>query len=336
MRNVARSRPSLPVAAILVTTLACLEILAVTFPAMVFAAAAETAAAPADDAYHLEAGSIARQRIVALGRDLRIDGEAYSHAVALSGTARVAGIVGGDLIVLGGDAVLEAGAAVGGDVYVLGGRIEAAENVEIGGRSVAYPEASDLWVTLMEGPALGAPATSGLVIGARLALLAFWCFVLLLLFAVARRELESTSEAIRHEPFRNFFVGLVGVSAMVLTAVFFSAFSGAFLGLPLLVLVAVVALVLRFWGMVAIFHALGAWFFGLWRKRQRSAGHRRAGRRVVAIPPALTLAFWGLLALGVVKFLPYVGVWTWSVATFIGVGGALTTKFGRREAWFEG
>lgn len=292
------------------------------------------AAASADDAYHLEDGSIARQRIVALGRDLRIDGEAYSHAVALSGTARVKGIVGGDLIVLGGDAVLEPGAAVGGDVYVLGGRIEAAPNVEIGGRSVAYPEASDLWVTLMEGPALGAPATSRLVVGARLALLAFWCFVMLLLFAVARRELEATSEAIRQEPFRNFFVGLVGVSAMVLTAVFFSAFSGAFLGLPLLVLVAVVALVLRFWGMVAVFHALGAWLAGLWCQRQEAAGHALAGRRV-AIPPALTLAFWGLVALGVVKFLPYVGVWTWSVATFLGVGGALTTKFGRREAWFE-
>jgi len=41
----------------------------------------------------------------------------------------------------------------------------------------------------------------------------------------------------------------------------------------------------------------------------------------------------GLLLLGLFKLLPYVGVWTWTVATFIGVGASLTTKLGRREPW---
>ena len=48
------------------------------------------------------------------------------------------------------------------------------ESAAIGGRSIAYPEASDLWVTLIQGPATGLPATSPVVLGARLALLAFW------------------------------------------------------------------------------------------------------------------------------------------------------------------
>ena len=39
--------------------------------------------------------------------------------------------------------------------------------------------------------------------------------------------------------------------------------------------------------------------------------------------------------MGIVKFLPLVGVWTWTVATLIGIGAALSTKFGRREPWFE-
>lgn len=256
--------------------------------------------------------------MVALGRDLVIDGEARSHAVALSGDARVSGTVRGDLVVLGGSAHLAEGAMVGGDVHVLGGRIEMAPGVEIGGRSVAYPDASDLWIALVEGPTLGTPTR--VVIGAKLALLAFWSFLVLLLFSIARRELESTSAAVREEPFRNFFVGLTGVSAMVLTALFFSAFSGTFLGVPLLVLVAVVALVLRFWGMVAVFHALGAWL------------HARLGRRA---PLPLVAATWGLAALGVAKLVPMVGAWTWTLATFLGIGAALTTKFGRREAWID-
>lgn len=274
-------------------------------------------------AYHLEQGSIARQRIVAMGRDLIIDGEARSHAVALDGDAYVTGSVAGDLIVLGGNVTLQSTAGVAGDVYVLGGVIQAAPGAEIGGRSVAYPEASDLWVTLLEGPAIGHSPLSKVVVGAKLALLAFWTLVLLLVFATSRKEILATSDAIREEPFRNFFVGLTGVAAMMLTALFFSAFSGALLAVPLLVLVAVIALLLRFWGMVAIFHALGSWLQDALRKRRRP------------VPAPVTLAFCGLIALGVLKLLPYLGVWTWSLATFIGVGAALTTKFGRREAWFE-
>lgn len=277
---------------------------------------------PDETAYHLQAGSIARERIVVLGRDLVVDGEAKSHAVALNGSVRIRGSVEGDVIVLGGDALLSESARVGGDVFVLGGRIEAADGAAIGGRSVAYPEASDLWITLIQGPVVGLSAFSPVILGANLALLAFWILVSLLLMGFSRRELLSTSDSILHQPFYNFIVGLTGVAAMMLTAVFFSAFSGALLGVPLLVLVAVIALVLRFWGMVAVFHALGEWL----------------ARRLKLNPPPLplTAATYGLLALGVLKFLPLVGIWTWSIATFIGVGAALSTRLGRREMMLVG
>ncbi len=257
-----------------------------------------------------------------VGRDLHIDGEARSHAVALGGSVRIRGSVDGDVIVLDGDALLSGSARVGGDVFVLGGRIEAADGAAIGGRSVAYPEASDLWIALIKGPVVGLSAFSPLVLGANLALLAFWVLVSLLLMGFSRRELLSTSDSVLHEPFYNFFVGLTGIAAMTLTAVFFSAFSGALLGVPLLILVAVAALVLRFWGMVAVFHALGGWL----------------ARTLKVEPPPLplTAATYGLLALGVLKFLPLIGIWTWSIATFIGVGAALSTRLGRREMTFIG
>jgi hypothetical protein len=275
-----------------------------------------------DTAYHLQGGSIARQRIVVLGRDLIVDGEARSHAVALNGSVRVSGSVDGDVIVLDGDALLSGSARVGGDVFVLGGRIVAADGSAIGGRSVAYPEASDLWITLIQGPVVGLSAFSPLVLGANLALLAFWVVVCLLLVGFSRRELLSTSDSVLQQPFYNFVVGLTGVAAMTLTAIFFSAFSGALLGVPLLILVAVIALVLRFWGMVAVFHALGDWL----------------ARRFKIDPPPLplTAATYGLLALGVLKFLPLIGIWTWSIATFIGVGAALSTRLGRREMMLAG
>lgn len=277
----------------------------------------DSAAAPA---LRLHEGSVASRRIVALGRDLEVAGDARSHAVVLSGSIRVSGHVGGDVIVISGGAHLAATARVTGNVYVLGGTIEADPGATIGGRSVAYPDAASLWVRLFEAPAMDLPASSPIVVATHLALLAFWSFLVLLLFGIGRRELLSTSESVRAEPFRNFVLGLVGVTAMVLTALFFSAFSGAFLGVPLLVLVVVVALVLRFWGMVAVFHALGDWLSRVLKRRP---------------PVPLVAASYGLALLGVCKFFPWIGAWTWTAATFIGVGAALSTKLGRREPWFE-
>ncbi len=287
------------------------------------AAGSPAAGSPASDeppAYRLEAGSLARSRIVAIGRDMVVAGEALSHAVVMSGSIYVTGRVVGDVIIIDGDAYLAETARLEGDVFVLGGSIEATSGSSIDGRSVAYPDASAIWMGLMEGPSMGLPAYSPVVLGAKLALLAFWAFMVLLLMSLGRRELVSTSESIRVEPFRNFFVGLTGVAAMVLTALLFSALSGAFLGVPLLVLVAVVALVLRFWGMVAVFHALGDLVCRLLKKPR---------------PLPVMAASYGLLVLGVLKLLPWIGVWTWTLATFIGVGAALTTKLGRREDWLE-
>jgi len=301
----------------------CLVLLAVGACLVLEPAAARTAPpvdpeAISSPALRLDAGSIARNRLVALGRDLAIDGEAHNHAVAIGGSVRVSGRVDGDVIVLGGDATLAPTARVTGDVFVLGGRIEAASGAQIGGRSVAYPDAAKAWLSLLEGPSLGAKPM--VVVGAKLALLAFWALLISLLFAIGGRGIVSTSRSVREEPLRNFAIGLTGVLAMAMTAVAASALAGAIVGLPLLALLVVIALLLRFWGMVAVFHALGAWLL---------EGRVPAGSRVVPV----TAACAGLIVLGVLKLVPWLGVWCWMLSTFIGVGAALSTKLGRREPW---
>jgi len=49
----------------------------------------------------VEEGSVARQEVIAMGRDLVIAGEAMSDVVSINGSTRVEGRVGGDVIVLG-------------------------------------------------------------------------------------------------------------------------------------------------------------------------------------------------------------------------------------------
>jgi hypothetical protein len=285
------------------------------------ARAVPPAAADLRPALRLEAGSLARRQMVGVGRDVMVEGRALQDVVSLSGDVMVSGNVEGDVIALGGSIELAETARVTGDVFAVGGTVTAHPGAELQGRSVSYPDASAAWMTLMEGPAVGLSPFSPLVLGAKLTLLATWMLLVLLFFGISGREVLSTSDAVAREPFRGFFVGLTGVVTLVLTALLFTALAAALVGLPLLVLVILTALVLKLWGMVAVFHALGDWLA------------RKLDRPRLAPLHAATL---GLLALGLLKFIPYVGLWAWTVATLIGVGAALSTKMGRREPWFQG
>lgn len=276
--------------------------------------------AQSEAALRIHAGSVASDQVVALGRDLVVEGEALGDVAVLSGSIHLSGRVVGDAIVLGGSAFLAPTARLEGDLFVLGGSIDAAPGATIGGRSVSYPTVSAAWLTLLEGPSFGRSVLSPLVIGTKLALIVAWLVLLLVFLATSGREVMVTSEQVAAEPFRNFFVGLTAIVTLFLTAAFFSAFAAAIVGLPLLALVVVLALVLKLWGMVGVFHAVGAWLIRDVLKRRTSP---------------LNAAATGLFVLGVLKFVPHVGTWTWTVATLIGVGSTLTTKFGRRQAWFD-
>jgi hypothetical protein len=305
--------------------------------ALLLLAAAALAAEPTEEgregrqprleALRLEAGSVAHDQVVALGRDLLIAGEALADVVAVDGSIRVSGAIAGDVIVLGGDVELAPGARVEGDVFVLGGEVVAAPGVTLAGRTVAYPSVSRAWLTLLEGPTLGLPAGSALVLGAKLALLCGWLALVLLLFATSGREVLATSESVAGEPFHNFLLGLTAVLSLVLTALFLASLAAGLLAVPLLFLVGLLALLLKLWGMVAVFHALGDWL----SQRALAVLPAARGARERLVP--LTAATVGLLLLGAVKLLPWVGIWAWTVATFIGVGAALSTKLGRREPW---
>ena len=267
----------------------------------------------------IEEGSVARQQVVALGRDLLVAGDARSDVAAIDGSIRVTGRVAGDVIVFGGDAVLASSARVEQDVYVVGGQLQAAAGSHIGGRAVSYSTLSAAWMTLLEGPDLGRSALSATVISSKLALLAAWLAWTLVVLSASGREALNTSEALSREPVRSFFVGLTGVLALLLSGVFLIAFASAVVGVPLRLLVAIAAIVLKLWGMVAVFHGLGLWLA------------RRAGRRI----SPLNAAMLGLLVLGVAKLVPWVGPVVWTVATFLAVGAALTTKLGRLEPWIQ-
>ena len=276
----------------------------------------------------VEAGAVMRDQVVALGRDLELRGEARLDVVVLGGDARVDGTVTGDVIVLGGDVHLGPPARLRGDLFVLGGEVEAASGASVEGRTVAWPRAPSSTLVLAEGPLLGRSPLSSAVAMLNLALLLAWLLVSVVLVWGFDSSLILTAQSVLERPFRNFFAGLVAVLAVGLAFAVLSAFAPGLVGAPLLVVCAVAAMVCKLWGTVAVFIAVGA---RLLPNRPEIAGRNSgfAGRPMAAV-------LIGLLALGLVKMTPYLGGWTWTIVTCVGIGAALHSRLGRREPWFDG
>src|SRR5437867_1267662 len=97
-------------------------------------------------------------------------------------------------------------------------------------------------------------------------------------------------------------------------------------GIPLLVALAVFAMLTKIYGTIAVFHAVGTMVAGL-RTREQLTQRRwlRGDLAMVTI---------GLLILGAIRLVPVIGPIVWGLASIFGVGTALATKFGRREPWF--
>ncbi len=115
-------------------------------------------------------------------------------------------------------------------------------------------------------------------------------------------------------------------TSLVLTAIIFSYLISLVVGIPLLVFLGAFAILTKLYGMVAVFHATGTLLVGA--KSRDDIEQRRWLRGDMAM---VTI---GLLVIGLLRLIPFVGNVLWMACSLLGVGVALSTKFGRREPWF--
>lgn len=257
-----------------------------------------------ETAVHVREGGVNRSQVVALGRDLWVEGRVLRDASVLRGNAFVDGDIDGDLVVLNGSIFVRAGGRIGGDAVALGGRVVADDTSIIGGRTLSYPGASGALLALLEVPQLGGRAT---VLSAKVGLLLAWWLagaLLILTFApMVRRGVAQVGE-----PLESFWTGLTFLLAAGLGLTLLTGVAPALVTLPLLVLLAVVALVLKIVGTVCVVLAFGGFLM------------RLLGR---ADADDLSRFLVGLTLLGGVKLIPWVGALAWSALTLVGMGAVL-------------
>ncbi len=267
--------------------------------------------------------------IVSVGKALHITDPVDGNVQSFGGSIEIDTAVHGDVLSIGGDVIVGVEGHVDGDLVVLGGKVTRKEAGAVDGSVVQplwigdalrkIPDGSDFLESLDR-------RFSVLILALKMSVLLVWLGVAVILALAGGREVRSSSLELRANPFHTLTVGLVGFTSFVLTAIVFGYLIPYFIGLPLLIALGLFAVVAKVYGMVAVFHAVG-WY--LFAPKTRDAIERRR-----YLKGDLAMVVLGLLVIGIVRMIPVVGGLVWMVASLMGLGSALATKFGRREPWF--
>lgn len=263
--------------------------------------------------------------LTSFGRDLLISEPVHGNVQVLGGSLTVDAPIRGRVVVIGGDVVIRNG-RIDGDLVCIGGQVAWLDRRSVGGdvyaprNGYASVKAGELMVASMREP------FSLLTIALELSLLLVWLIAAIVVTLVSGREIRASSLEVRASPLHSFVLGLVAFTSFVLTAIIFSYLIPFVVGTVLLAALLVFAVIAKVYGMVAVFHAVGAMMAG-------PRTHQELERRRW-IRGDLAKVVVGFLILGLLRLIPFVGPVAWMTASALAVGVALSTRFGRREPWF--
>lgn len=261
------------------------------------------------------AGERSREELI-LGRQAELVGEQAGDLVLLGADARLLGRVDGDVVAWGGRLELGPAARIEGSLLLIGTTLDRSPSSVVQGRSWQWSDAESALRSMVAGGEVPVSTVRRWVLGAELALLAAWLVLALALSIGAGSRLESTARLVAAAPFRCFVAGLGFVASTVLLVWGALGVFGVGFALALGLLLAAALLGLKIFGLSAAFVAIG-------RLLARMTGK---GRVAPASPVAATV---GLLLLGGVRLLPYVGSVVWFAGSAIGIGAAALRLVGR-------
>jgi hypothetical protein len=274
---------------------------------MILAALLWVAAAPASSPSPAPSSPVS---LTTFGRDLVVTTPVGGRVLAAFANVRIEARVSGDVVVWGGDVSFGPGGSVGGNLSVFGGELRAEATPPVAG-VVSTPGALlRLYLAEMRRAPWETPG-SAMIWGLRLLGLAAWLAVTLLLLRLFGSPFARAAARAGETLSTSVLAGALSVLTLFLAAAAVLALLPSTLSVPVVLLVAGVAVAAKVFGMGSLFLLVGQKLSG-----RVSARHR---------PAALAAGF---AVLGGVSLVPLLGPLLWSVASILAVGVAFLTRFG--------
>ncbi|GAB4193888.1 MAG: hypothetical protein OHK0022_09330 [Roseiflexaceae bacterium] len=231
--------------------------------ALVLQVAPQSAAAQAgDDTLVIPAGTSATGSVSTVERDILVAGSVPGDVTSWSGNIVVSGVVVGDVVSYAGRVQILSGGSVGGHVMAPGG-FERESGATVAGQTLGGPQGNRALASLINvlapdpsqaGPSVGAVGQP--LFGAVLGL--FLLVFTLLLTALWPRRTRHTMLMLRALPGRALVVGLLTTLLLAALAPLLGVLlTATLIGLPLLVVLLLVAQAPYLYGLAALTQALG-------------------------------------------------------------------------------
>jgi hypothetical protein len=262
-------------------------------------------------------GEVARDDVVAVGGNVRIDGRATRDVVVVGGRLVINGEAERNVSCVGGTLVLGPRARVGRDVVVVGGHLERSDSARIGGEVVNVTVGPMQWVTPSWG---GWWRYNPFAWIFRTTQLFYWLLFALVTVALVGDRVSSTSHAISREPLRMGAIGLVALFALFFGFLILLLMSFLIIGIPFLLALIMLWLVAYIFGVVAAFQSVGS-------RVMRLVGRPEASQIAIVLA--------GGLVMGILRYMPVFGGLLWFVASLVGLGAVFATRFGTGRPWLR-
>ncbi len=258
-----------------------------------------------------------KDTIVRFGRDVNVGrGEiVYGDVIVFNGDATIAGAVTGNVVVLGGDAELRSSAHINGELTVIGGNIEREPGARIGGgvRGAQNISPFDSRYSWFWSP--GAWLGVSLIVNFIVILGSIGLGALIV--ALIPDHIEKTALFIAREPWQSIGVGFLAfiliIPAIVVLAI-------TLIGIALIPLFILFVIISFIYGYFAACLIIGKRIFEV----AKSASSSQIFEMIV-----------GVLIVGVLRFVPFIGGLLGFVISLLGVGAVLLTKFGTGKPWVK-
>lgn len=265
------------------------------------------------------------QPAVGIFSDVRVAKGQVVHddVVCIGGTATVEGTVEGDVVVIQGklifsgeardvvtilsNAQFEPGATVRGDQVNLLGRLQLDPSVVVTGDSV------DLGSKLPHGvQRVLSRGLIGLFIILRIVSVIISMILILLIALLAPNRLERMSHALEPRWPASLGFGFLGVIVVAVACILLAI---TLIGIPVAILLGLLAKVVGLMGVAAIMAVIG---------KKVGSGTGLTG----PAPSVLATVAIGFVVVALVRFVPIIGELAWLVLSILGLGLALVTKLG--------
>lgn len=280
------------------------------------------AAQGGDHALIVPAGQHVAGNIATVTQDIEVYGAVDGDVTSWSGNITVSGAVGGDVISYGGHVLIGDAARVGGHVMALSGGLQRERGAVVAGQLLGGEQGSEALASLFDlfmpapSPTGGDALIGRLFFGAALGvfLLAF-C---LLCIALWPGRTAATSMTLGRLPYRALALGLLTTALLALLLLPIAALlTASLVGMPLLVLLMLVAQVPYVYGLAALMRVPGA------RIAARGGNMALVDRTAIMSAAGLTL----LIAL-VSMAAPLWGLALFYILASPGLGAALLNRGG--------